>query len=141
LTLDLSMRVLLVDDSVAISRVIHGLLRRIGFDNIDGTAGGLSALEKLRARAYPLIICDKNMQPITGLDLLHAIRADRKLADSCFVLVSADSRRDAVVAARKAGADGYIVKPFTAEALRSAIEKAMSQRRGSTDDYDIILVN
>jgi two-component system chemotaxis response regulator CheY len=109
------MPVLLVDDSAAISRVMHGLLRQIGFENIDAAAGGVSALEKMRGKAYPLVICDKNMQPMTGLDLLYRIRADRKLADSCFVLVSADSHRDAVIAAKKAGADGYVVKPFSGE--------------------------
>jgi two-component system, chemotaxis family, chemotaxis protein CheY len=141
LTLDLSMRVLVVDDSSAISRVMHGLVRQIGFQNVDGAAGGLSALAKMRAIAYPLVICDKNMQPMTGLDLLHQVRADRELADSCFVLVSADSRHDAVLAAQKAGADGYIVKPFTAETLKSAIAKAMDRTRSSTDDDDIISID
>jgi len=134
-SIDLSMAILVVDDFATMSRIMRGLLHQIGFQSVDAVCGGASALEKLRTGKYRLVISDWNMEPISGYDLLQEIRADAALAETRFIMVSAVSSPEHVLAARHAGADGFIVKPFTAAALKAKIDwvfaKAGADRAGS----------
>jgi len=122
MAVDLSMPVLVVDDYNTMVRIICNLLRQLGFQNIDDASDGASALEKMRARKYGLVISDWNMEPMTGYALLKEVRADPALAATPFIMVTAESKTENVIAAKKAGVSNYIVKPFNAQTLRSKIE-------------------
>ena len=114
-----SMPILVVDDYNTMIRIIRNLLRQLGYEDVDDAADGASAL---RDRRYGLVISDWNMEPMTGYDLLKEIRGDPHLAGTPFIMVTAESKTDNVIAAKKAGVDNYIVKPFNAQTLKSKIE-------------------
>jgi two-component system chemotaxis response regulator CheY len=116
------MPMLVVDDSGTMIRIIRNLLRQLGFSDIDEANDGRTALAKMRAKRYGLVISDWNMEPMTGYDLLCEVRADPGLQPTPFIMVTAESKTDNVVAARKAGASNYIVKPFNAQTLKAKIE-------------------
>ncbi len=124
-TIDTSLDVLIVDDYKTMLRIIRNLLKQIGFENVDDAADGTEALGKLRAKRYGLVISDWNMSPMTGLELLQAVRADAKLATLPFIMITAESKTENVVAAKQAGVSNYIVKPFNAETLQGKIEKVL----------------
>lgn len=121
--MDRSINVLIVDDYKTMLRIIRNLLKQIEFNNVEEASDGAGALAKLRAGRFGLVISDWNMQPMTGLQLLQEVRADTKLKSLPFIMVTAESKVDNVVAAKKAGVSNYIVKPFNAETLREKIEK------------------
>ena len=122
MAVDLSMPVLVVDDYNTMVRIIRNLLKQLGFVNIDEANDGTQALQKMRARKYGLVISDWNMEPMTDYDLLQQVRADPHLAETPFIMVTAESKTDNVIAAKKAGVSNYIVKPFNAQTLKSKIE-------------------
>ena len=122
MAVDLSMPILVVDDYNTMIRIIRNLLRQLGYEDVDDAADGASALSKMRDKRYGLVISDWNMEPMTGYDLLKEIRGDPHLAGTPFIMVTAESKTDNVIAAKKAGVDNYIVKPFNAQTLRSKIE-------------------
>lgn len=122
MALDLSTPILVVDDYQTMIRIIRNLLKQLGFDDVDDATDGTQAMEKMRQRRYGLVISDWNMEPMTGYELLKAVRADTVLKDTPFIMVTAESKTDNVIAAKKAGVDSYIVKPFNAQTLRSKIE-------------------
>ncbi len=124
-TIDTSLDVLIVDDYKTMLRIIRNLLKQIGFENVDEASDGTEALGKLRAKRYGLVISDWNMSPMTGLELLQAVRADAKLATLPFIMITAESKTENVVAAKQAGVSNYIVKPFNAETLQGKIEKVL----------------
>jgi two-component system chemotaxis response regulator CheY len=115
------MRILIVDDYSTMRRIVRNLLEQIGYQDVDEAENGASALEKLRSATYDLVISDWNMEPMTGIELLKELRADQKLKATPFILVTAEGKTDNVIAAKKAGVDNYIVKPFTAETLKAKI--------------------
>jgi len=119
---DLSMPVLIVDDYNTMVRIIRNLLKQIGFEHIDDANDGSAALTKMRKRKYGLVISDWNMEPMTGYDLLQEVRADPGLAGTPFIMVTAESKTENVIAAKKAGVSNYIVKPFNAQTLKSKID-------------------
>ena len=125
-TIDTSLDVLIVDDYKTMLRIIRNLLKQIGFENVDEAADGTEALGKLRTKRYGLVISDWNMSPMTGLELLQAVRADAKLETIPFIMITAESKTENVVAAKQAGVSNYIVKPFNAETLQGKIEKVLS---------------
>ena len=125
MTIDTSLDVLIVDDYKTMLRIIRNLLKQIGFENVDEAADGTEALGKLRAKRYGLVISDWNMSPMTGLELLQAVRADGRLATLPFIMITAESKTENVVAAKQAGVSNYIVKPFNAETLQGKIEKVL----------------
>jgi two-component system, chemotaxis family, chemotaxis protein CheY len=125
LALDTSLDVLIVDDYRTMLRIIRNLLKQIGFDSVDEATDGADALAKLRAKPYGLVISDWNMQPMTGLELLQTVRADAKLHTVPFIMVTAESKTENVIAAKQAGVSNYIVKPFNAETLQGKIEKVL----------------
>jgi two-component system chemotaxis response regulator CheY len=122
----MSMPVLVVDDYKTMVRIITNLLRQLGFSDIDEANDGQAALEKLRERKYGLVISDWNMEPMTGYDLLQQVRADERLSHTPFIMVTAEAKTENVIAAKKAGANNYIVKPFNAATLQSKIESVFN---------------
>jgi two-component system, chemotaxis family, chemotaxis protein CheY len=122
MALDFSMPILVVDDFNTMARILRNLLKQIGFQSIDDAADGAEALTKLREKDYGLVISDWNMKPMTGYELLQEMRRDPKYKDMPFIMVTAESNVENVIAAKKAGVNNYIVKPFTHQTLRSKIE-------------------
>ena len=122
MAIDLSMPVLVVDDYATMIRILRNLLGQIGFENIDDASDGSGALAKLRSRKYGLVISDWNMEPMTGYDLLREVRADPSLSTTPFIMITAESKTENVIAAKKAGVNNYIVKPFNAATLKTKIE-------------------
>ena len=116
------LNVLVVDDFHSMRRIIMNLLEQIGFTQIFEAEDGKSALAELSKREFGLIISDWNMAPMTGLELLRNVRGQDKLKSLPFIMVTAESKTDNVVAAKEAGVDNYIVKPFNAATLKSKIE-------------------
>ena len=122
MAVDLSMPVLVVDDYNTMIRIIGNLLRQLGFADIDDASDGSAALAKMRERKYGLVISDWNMEPMTGYALLQEVRADPELAATPFIMVTAESKTENVIAAKKAGVSNYIVKPFNAQTLKNKID-------------------
>jgi two-component system, chemotaxis family, chemotaxis protein CheY len=123
----MSMKVLVVDDYATMRRIIRNLLTQIGFTDVDEAADGASALSKLRESKFGLVISDWNMEPMTGLQLLKEVRADKVLKDTPFIMVTAESKTENVVAAKQAGVNNYIVKPFNAETLKGKIQSVIGE--------------
>ena len=121
MAIDRTTPILIVDDYKTMIRIIRNLLQQLGFEQIDDAADGAAALAKLKERPFGLVISDWNMEPMSGLELLRAVRADPRLADLPFIMVSAENRDDRIAMARRAGVSGYIVKPFNAEGLGQQI--------------------
>jgi two-component system chemotaxis response regulator CheY len=115
------MRVLIVDDYNTMLRILRNLLRQLEFNNVEEASDGEEALRALRRDPHDLVISDWNMAPMTGLDLLRCVRSDDKLRRIPFIMVTAESKTENVVAAKQAGVSNYIVKPFNAETLRAKI--------------------
>jgi len=124
-TMDRNISILIVDDYKTMLRIIRNLLRQIDFQNVEEATDGQAALALLRAGNFGLVISDWNMQPMTGLQLLKEVRADFRLKAMPFIMVTAESKTENVVAAKQAGVSNYIVKPFNAETLRDKIEKVL----------------
>ena len=122
MALDPTMPVLVVDDYSTMVRIIRNLLRQLGFADVDDASDGAEAIAKMHAKRYGLVISDWNMEPMTGFDLLRQVRADPELGDTPFIMVTAELKTENVVAARKAGVNNYIVKPFNAQTLKAKIE-------------------
>jgi two-component system chemotaxis response regulator CheY len=122
MAVDHSMPILVVDDYKTMIRIIRNLLKQIGFDEVDEAADGSEALGKMREKKYGLVISDWNMEPMTGYELLKEVRADEKLQRTPFIMVTAESKTENVIAAKKAGVNNYIVKPFNAQTLKSKID-------------------
>ncbi len=122
MALDLNMPILVVDDYKTMIRIIRNLLKQLGFEDVDEASDGTEALGKMKERKYGLVISDWNMEPMTGYELLKHVRADAGLGKTPFIMVTAESKTENVIAAKKAGVNNYIVKPFNAQTLKSKIE-------------------
>lgn len=127
MSVDKSMNVLIVDDYKTMLRIIRNLLSQLGFKNVDEALDGQEALGKLQNKTYGLVISDWNMEPMTGLELLQKVRGgeapDNK--DVPFIMVTAESKTENVVAAKQAGVSNYIIKPFNAETLKQKISSVL----------------
>ena len=119
---DLSMPILVVDDYSTMIRIIRNLLRQLGFNDVDDAPDGSIALSKMHIKRYGLIISDWNMEPMTGYELLKQVRSDPSLASTPFIMVTAESKTENVIAAKQAGVNNYIVKPFNADTLKNKID-------------------
>lgn len=122
MAIDTSLPVLVVDDYQTMVRIIRNLLNQIGFEDVDHASDGSTALRRLAERRYGLVISDWNMQPMSGFELLKHVRADAHMRETPFIMVTAESKTDNVIAAKRAGVSNYIVKPFNAQTLRGKIE-------------------
>ncbi len=127
MTVDKKLNILIVDDYKTMLRIVRNLLKQIGFENVDEATDGSSALQKLREKPFGLVISDWNMEPMTGLQLLKEIRADIKLKNMPFIMVTAESKTENVVAAKEAGVNNYIVKPFNADTLKSKLVSVLGE--------------
>ncbi|MEE8505888.1 MAG: response regulator [Kiloniellales bacterium] len=119
--IDMNMSVLIVDDYKTMLRIIRNLLKQLGFNNVDESTDGSAALQKLRDKSYGLVISDWNMEPMSGLQLLKEVRADVKLKEVPFIMITAESKSENVIAAKEAGVSNYIVKPFNAATLKGKL--------------------
>jgi|TARA_B110000902_G_C14256209_1_gene568002 two-component system chemotaxis response regulator CheY len=117
------MKILIVDDFSTMRRIIKNLLRDLGFTNISEADDGSTALPMLKNGDFDFLVTDWNMPGMSGFDLLKAVRADEKLKTLPILMVTAEAKRDQIIAAAQAGVNGYIVKPFTAAVLKEKIEK------------------
>jgi two-component system chemotaxis response regulator CheY len=122
MAIDHTMPVLIVDDYNTMIRIIRNLLRQLGFEDIHDASDGSEALAKMRERKFGLVISDWNMEPMTGYALLKEVRSDPALSETPFIMVTAESKTENVIAAKKAGVSNYIVKPFNAQTLQTKIE-------------------
>ncbi len=123
-----NINVLIVDDYTTMLRIIKNLLKQLGFNNVDEATDVTMALEKIKTKEYGLVISDWNMEPMTGLELLKQVRgstADFKNVP--FIMVTAESKTENVVAAKQAGVNNYIVKPFNAETLKTKIAAVLGE--------------
>ncbi|WP_414995732.1 response regulator [Asticcacaulis sp.] len=125
--MDMSMPVLVVDDYKTMLRIISNLLKQLGFENVEEASDGTEALEKMKKGSYGLVISDWNMEPMTGYELLLKVRADDVLKRTPFIMVTAESKTENVIAAKKAGVNNYIVKPFNAATLKQKITAVLGE--------------
>jgi two-component system chemotaxis response regulator CheY len=125
MAVDMSTQILVVDDYQTMIRIIRNLLKQLGFENVDEAADGAAALQKMRNRPYGLVISDWNMEPMTGFELLKEVRADESLKATPFIMITAESKTENVIAAKKAGVNNYIVKPFNAQTLKAKIASVL----------------
>ncbi len=127
MAVDLNMRVLVVDDYKTMVRIIRNLLKQLNFNNVDEASDGSAALRKLREGKFGLVVSDWNMEPMTGLQLLKEVRSDNALKDLPFIMVTAESKTENVIAAKQAGVSNYIVKPFNAATLKTKISSVLGE--------------
>lgn len=127
MAIDPSIPVLVVEDYTTMARIIHNLLRQLGFENIEDASDGSAALAKMRAKPYGLVISDWDMEPMSGYELLQHVRSDPNLAKVPFIMVTATSKTENVIAAKKAGVSNYIVKPFNAQTLKTKIDEVFGE--------------
>ena len=121
MAVDKTMNVLVVDDYKSMIRIVRGLLNQLGFTNVDEAMDGPSALSMIRSKEYGLVLSDWNMQPMTGLELLKEVRAEARTRALPFVMVTAEAKAENVVAARQAGVNNYVIKPFTLAVLKQKL--------------------
>lgn len=125
MAVNLDAPVLVVDDYQTMIRIIRNLLKQLGFNNVEEAADGKEALAKMKLQKFGLVISDWNMEPMTGYELLREVRSDEQLKSTPFIMVTAESKTENVIAAKKAGVDNYIVKPFNAQTLKAKIASVL----------------
>lgn len=118
-----SIKILVVDDFPTMRRIIKNLLKDLGFENVDEAEDGAMGLEKLRNNNFDFVVSDWNMPNMDGLQMLQAIRADPNLSKLPVLMVTAEAKKENIIAAAQAGANGYVVKPFTAATLEEKLNK------------------
>ena len=121
--MDKNMKILVVDDFSTMRRIIKNLLKDLGFSNIQEADDGSTALPMLQQGDFDFVVTDWNMPGMQGIDLLRAIRADDKLKHLPVLMVTAEAKKEQIVAAAQAGVNGYVVKPFTAAILKEKLDK------------------
>ncbi len=120
------MKILVVDDFSTMRRIVRNILKQIGHTDVEEAEHGKEALQKLQQGGFDFVVSDWNMPVMTGLELLVEVRADPALKHLPFLMVTAESKQENVVEAIKAGVNNYIVKPFTADVLKSKIDKILT---------------
>ncbi len=120
---DPNMKFLVVDDFSTMRRIVRNLLKELGFNNVDEAEDGVDALARLRGGGFQFVVSDWNMPNMTGIDLLINIRADAALKNLPVLMVTAEAKKENIIAAAQAGASGYIVKPFTSSTLDEKLSK------------------
>lgn len=125
--IDKSMKFLVVDDFPTMRRIVRNLLKELGYSNVDEAEDGAAGLARLRSGAYEFVISDWNMPNLDGLAMLKEIRADAALKHLPVLMVTAESKKENIIAAAQAGASGYVVKPFTAATLDEKLNKILEK--------------
>lgn len=130
MAVDKNMNVLVVDDYQTMIRIIKNLLKQLGFNNVDEATDGTAAYDLLTTKKYGLVISDWNMEPMSGLDLLKKVRStggNDNISKVPFIMITAESKTENVIAAKQAGVNNYIVKPFNAETLKTKITSVIGE--------------
>ena len=127
---DPNMKFLVVDDFSTMRRIVRNLLKELGFNNVDEAEDGVDALGKLRCGGFQFVISDWNMPNMTGIDLLRNICADAALKSLPVLMVTAEAKKENIIAAAQAGANGYVVKPFTSATLDEKLSKIFKSMEG-----------
>ncbi|MFA7240671.1 MAG: chemotaxis response regulator CheY [Sulfuricellaceae bacterium] len=125
---DKNLKFLVVDDFSTMRRIIRNLLKELQFTNVDEAEDGLVGLNKLRGGDFQFVVSDWNMPNMTGIEMLRAIRADPNIAHLPVLMVTAEAKKENIIEAAQAGADGYVVKPFTAAVLEEKLNKVFQKR-------------
>lgn len=125
MAVDKKMQILVVDDYQTMLRILTNLLKQLGFTNVDQAQDGGEALSKLNNSKIDFVISDWNMEPMTGIELLREVRSSDKLKHIPFIMITAESKTENVIAAKEAGVSNYIVKPFNAETLKGKMESVL----------------
>lgn len=123
-----NMKFLVVDDFSTMRRIIRNLLKELGYANVDEAEDGVAALARLKGGGFDFVVSDWNMPNMSGIDLLRAIRADAQLRHLPVLMVTAEAKKENIIEAAKAGASGYVVKPFTAATLEEKINKILQKQ-------------
>ena len=121
--------ILIVDDQTKLLRLVVELMMRLGFPDVEGATDAVEALEKLRKRRYALVICDLDMEPMDGLQLLREIRADDALMNTPFILTETSFEFEDINVAHLAGADAFILKPFDIGLLKSKLKQVLNRKQ------------
>jgi two-component system chemotaxis response regulator CheY len=116
------MPVLIVDDYKTMLRIVRGLLNQLGFMNIDEATDGAMAWEMVKQKQYGLVVSDWNMEPMSGFEFLKLVRTNDSTKQLPFIMVTAESKTENIIAAKQAGVSNYIVKPFNAVTLKQKLE-------------------
>lgn len=124
---DKNMRILVVDDFPTMRRIVRNLLKELGFSNVDEAEDGAAGLAKLKAGGFEFVVSDWNMPNMDGLTMLKEIRADASIASLPVLMVTAEAKKENIIAAAQAGANGYVVKPFTAATLDEKLNKILEK--------------
>tara|TARA_B100000315_G_scaffold250145_1_gene282495 strand:+ start:644 stop:1033 length:390 start_codon:yes stop_codon:yes gene_type:complete len=127
MAVDMKMKILIVDDYKTMLRILRNLLKQLNFSDIDEAMDGSQALQKLRAEKFDMVISDWNMEPMTGIELLRKVRGDDNLKHLPFIMITAESKSENVIAAKDAGVSNYIVKPFNAETLKGKMVSVIGE--------------
>lgn len=125
-----TIKILVVDDFPTMRRIIKNLLKDLGYDNVDEAEDGVMGLERLRNGTFDFVVSDWNMPNMDGLVMLKEIRADPALATLPVLMVTAEAKKENIIAAAQAGANGYVVKPFTAATLEEKLNKIFEKIDG-----------
>ncbi len=127
MAVDKNLKILIVDDYKTMLRIVRNLLKQLGFNNVEEATDGSMALQMCRTQDFGLVISDWNMEPMTGLQFLKELRADERLKGTPFIMVTAESKTENVIAAKQAGVNNYIVKPFNAETLKKKMTAVIGE--------------
>jgi len=125
------MKILIVDDFSTMRRIIKNLLRDLGFNNTAEADDGKTALPMLKTGEFQFLVTDWNMPGMQGIDLLKAVRCEENIKTLPVLMVTAEQKREQIIAAAEAGVNGYIVKPFTAATLKEKIDKIFARIEGA----------
>ena len=117
-----AMPILIVDDYKTMLRIVRGLLNQLGFTNIDEATDGKMAWDMVQTKPYGLIVSDWNMEPMSGFEFLKLVRTNPATKQLPFIMVTAESKTENIIAAKQAGVSNYIVKPFNAQTLKQKLE-------------------
>ncbi|MCW8836326.1 MAG: response regulator [Rhodospirillales bacterium] len=127
MAVDKNMKVLIVDDYKTMLRILRNLLRQLGFNNVEEASDGAQALQQIGQHKFGLIVSDWNMEPMTGIQLLREVRGNAETKHIPFIMVTAESKSENVIAAKEAGVSNYIVKPFNAETLKAKMVSVLGE--------------
>ena len=125
MAVDMKIKFLVVDDYNTMQRILTNLLKQLGFTNVDAASDGQQALGMIKDDNFDFVISDWNMEPMTGIELLREVRGSDDLKHLPFIMITAESKTENVVAAKQAGVSNYIVKPFNAETLKGKIASVL----------------
>ena len=121
------LKFLIVDDFSTMRRIVRGLLKEMGCNNVDEAEDGAIALQMLKTSRYDFVVSDINMPNMNGFDLLKALKADDSLKHIPVLMVTAEARKEDILLAAQSGAAGYVVKPFTKVTLEEKVTKIMQK--------------